>query len=120
MTTLADIARVEREMHSVGGGGASCFNCQQWADTIAAYISAQRERDAATGWQPIETVPKDGTYVLLWNGGWRGVGKFHEPYDDLDPYPEFEDEHSEFITPAPIRWMHIPAAPSGTKENGDG
>ena len=41
MTTLADLERVERELR------ATQFTKDiRWADTIAAYVKAQRERDA--------------------------------------------------------------------------
>jgi hypothetical protein len=47
MTTLADLERVERELRGVDDQSLSCARCDWWADTIAAYVAAQRERDAA-------------------------------------------------------------------------
>ena len=50
MTTLDDLARVERELRDAGKtdfaieSGTGNY-LALWADTIAAYIAAQRERD---------------------------------------------------------------------------
>ena len=63
-----------------------------------------------TGWQPIETAPKDGTKIDLWADGgrlvdarWRSISEMHE--DDPETYawywPEIETE-GEYA-----RWVEV-------------
>lgn len=123
MTTIDDLARVERELRSESarnhGHGFYEYakGVEGWANTIAAYIAAQ-------SWRPIETAPRDGSWFLVWNGNWVGVAKYREPYDDTDPCPSWEDESGHFITPQPTIWQPLPEPPNtkaeGFKENSDG
>lgn len=135
MSTIADLERVERELRDVAakfiaiGWDTSAKVELQWADTIAAYIAsakaasqpeaapAQNSEAVTTGWRPIETAPRDGSWFLVWNGNWVGVAKYREPYDDTDPCPSWEDESGHFITPQPTIWQPLPEPP---KENTNG
>lgn len=138
MTTLDDLARVERELRDesrrlLGGGFQSdttaAYKVNIMADTIAAYIAsakaasqpeaapAQNSEAVTTGWRSIETAPRDGSWFLVWNGNWVGVAKYREPYDDTDPCPSWEDETGHFITPQPTIWQPLPEPP---KENTNG
>ena len=118
MTTLDDLARVERELREyVSILESHLYNqpdraswVENKADTIAAFIAAQ-------GWRSIETAPRDGSWFLVWNGHWVGVAKYREPYDDTDPCPSWEDESGHFITPQPTIWQPLPEPP---KENTNG
>ena len=118
MSTLADLERVERELRDDAsphlGDGWSLHRKRQ-ADTIAAFI-------AEHGWQPIETAPRDGAFVLVWNGYWISAAKYWEPYDGTyrRGWVSETTELLELIEPQPTHWMPLPAAPSGTKENSDG
>lgn len=123
MTTIDDLARVERELREEAVLANS--TAEGWflsmADTIAAYIEAQ-------GWQPIETAPKcdccppvdawvkscllgrfDGHGWITW------VGQM-----DSGMWLEGNSRRSYGDSEMPTHWMPLPAAPSGTKENGDG
>jgi len=102
MTTLADLARVERELRAEYIVGKSGYvpNELDWADTIAAYIKTQ-------GWQPIETAPRDGHQVDLWaedcrftNCWWRFGRWVYEVYPD-----QIEDVKE------PTHWMPLPEPP---------
>jgi hypothetical protein len=71
------------------------------------------------GWQPIETAPKDGTFVLLY---------CEDPDPEYEPYciqgwfesgafdNRWYEAHSENpIRPSPRHWMPLPAAPVDEK-----
>ena len=72
-------------------------------------IDAGRQSIACTnGWRPIETAPKDGTKVLLWNNGGMDIYWWHEnKYDDI---PNWISETG--WTPAtPNHWQPLPKPP---------
>jgi len=65
-------------------------------------------------WQPIETAPKDGTFVLLsghelpvWQGSWVGrVGRY-----PINGWTRF---NSVDIDWSPTHWMPLPEPPKDT------
>jgi hypothetical protein len=84
----------------------------QWSiDALRAYIAQNREAAAVSGWQPIETAPKDGSRLWLY---WptrnetdrQSVGWWHESVHGcwwMDP----ADTESE----GPTHWRELPAPP---------
>ena len=109
MTTLDDLAKVERELREsfpdfareeFAGYGRNAIH--GWADTIAAYIAAQREREAVNGWQPMETAPKGLPILTLMKHGaiegeWDGETAGGYYWRDMEWYP--------------THWMPLPAPP---------
>jgi hypothetical protein len=83
-------------------------------------ITAWADRLTALGWRPIETAPKDGTDVLLFEAGfvpgqyvtnWR---KFTDGFGDQ--YEGWASPDSGELGPcrmAPTHWMPLPPAPQG-------
>lgn len=65
---------------------------------------AQREQ-----WQPIETAPKDGTYVLLYCD-YYGIGRC--VWDDWRGVWRSDDPNHGIGFPQPTHWMPLPAAPT--------
>lgn len=65
----------------------------------------------ANGWQPIETAPKDGTYmVLLLPSGFRYViGRWFAFGQEIHGSTGFWEAHATTITPT--HWIPLPAAP---------
>lgn len=58
-----------------------------------------------------DKLPEVGVFVLLWNGHWRGVGRYCG--DDVeDDVERWQDETTEYITPEPTHWMALPAPPA--------
>lgn len=90
-----------------------------------------------SGWQPIETAPKDGTSVLIFGTKWRfdwagdrdesfaAVCSWCEPMDDESGW---SIDHSTYYTTdclVPTHWMPLPEPPvqateAGTAETGTG
>lgn len=69
-------------------------------------------------WIPVEEkMPPEDKWILLYNGHWRGVGKYnHDEYfepNDEDGFksPEWSDETGDFINPDPTHWMPLPEPP---------
>ncbi len=114
---------VERDMQKV----SDAFSPTR-AESAEADLKRARE---ALAWQPIETAPKDGTWVLLWSASdesvWTGLWRdrellpatVREIWPDLDGkwckdiYVAYDREHHPY---QPIHevthWMPAPARPS--------
>ena len=56
-------------------------------------------------WQPIETAPKDGTDVLLYEDGEQYVARWFKT-DGGQFFNEAEYQHN------PTHWMHLPNPPT--------
>ena len=80
-------------------------------ESEAALAAALKERE----WQPIETAPKDGTGVLLWNGYRRCYGWFSSYADGSSGWhlrPIFVNEPFEPAAFIPdTHWQPLPAPP---------
>jgi hypothetical protein len=59
---------------------------------------------ASSGWQPIETAPKDGTEVLIWPREITGTAIYSHG-EWVDPNEEYAESH-------PTHWMPMPAGPT--------
>jgi hypothetical protein len=70
-----------------------------------------RAEAKSTGWQPIETAPKDGTQVLLWIDGIEPrprISFWSERGSDSGWY-SVQSRH--FIATIVTHWMPLPTAP---------
>lgn len=82
------------------------------ADNFVLYTHPKAE----PGWQPIETAPKDGTNILLFNDKgnmatalWQGTGPMEGWWLRGGNKPDyFFNGHR-----SPTHWMPLPAAPQG-------
>ena len=100
-------------------------------DALASAIAALRAQPPApSGWQPIETAPKDGTLVDLFVDGHREadccwhrldweIAHLQWPTDSMGwaTWSERDGEYGRF-DPAPTHWQPFPAppqTPEGTK-----
>ena len=84
----------------------------------------------AGGWLPIETAPKDGTYVLVWVRGEAAVTKWiNDPFGKCwgittPPHPNNPDQSRTYsnvgprgwegvvIDAGPSHWQPLPASPA--------
>lgn len=105
---------------------------------LRAELSASCEREARTGWRPIDTAPKDGRKVILFyrnsHNNARTVmarwltdeqaaesdadgvgleGGWYECIDNWDDYTEVSIHQGE-----PSHWMPLPCPPSATVSEG--
>ena len=68
----------------------------------------------AQAWQPIESAPKDGTVILLWDAEFTGVrvARWHStlPYVNLAEGGYWQSAHSYHGVKA-THWMPLPAPP---------
>lgn len=100
------------------GGYKQPFTRAFWKAWQAALATQpQAPQGAVTGWQPIETAPKDRC-ILLWNsrlgairGDWRTdkYSKKPRPYWSHDLERVFGVLHAR--AHQPTHWMPLPAAP---------
>lgn len=145
MTTLADLERVGREIRAENPVTKSGYvpNELDWADTIAAFVREQREREAnmlalaeavnqriaKREWQPIETAPKCDCCppVDAWvkscllgrfdGHGWiTWVGQM-----DSGMWLESNSRRGYGDSEMPTHWMPLPPPPTTTtEENANG
>lgn len=71
-------------------------------------------------WQPIETAPRDGTDIIVWDGEVRTVtlwGKVsHVPIFGFLGVWGSDIEDVDLMNPQPTHWMPMPNPPSGPKQ----
>ena len=85
-----------------------------------AELAASREREARLRWQPIETAPRDGSYVLVSNGHGVWVARFKDVYQSgwkpPTPWQSMMLNHDHIPSAkrsgSPTHWMPLPAAPA--------
>src|SRR5690606_36923841 len=88
-------------------------------DAMRAYramLSAAPTPPVDDGWQPIETAPRDGTDVLLWDGEEIFVGYWSDSIW-VSPGAWVKEEHrSDTVTYLPTHWQPLPAAPTEARD----
>jgi len=120
--TVAELREHAQRFRNVQGLGELAYAHQLLADAYEDLADARESR-----WQPIETAPKDGTQILLWNGAHRFLA-----YWDKD-FSSSWDEEREISIPVgawtdgtvaswgyeennqikePTHWMPLPEPPS--------
>jgi len=83
------------------------------------------ENEKLTGWQSIETAPKDGTRVLLWLGApwsYAEVACWYEPWDGWSNDPLEENRTDEICgigKRVPTHWQPLPTPPGTTRAPAD-
>jgi hypothetical protein len=78
-------------------------DCNKWAARAKA---AEAKLSAPSAWQPMETAPKDGRFVLLWHPDWSGAafGSWTNEFQWGDPHT--------FTWPTqPTMWHPCPPLP---------
>lgn len=93
---------------------------------IARAEAAERELAELQAWQPIETAPKDGTFVLIAEKGEVYKANWQQDYGVIcyptSPYRwcvygSYQDEQGGYeIINEPIGWQPLPAPPEAENE----
>lgn len=84
------------------------YDAERLKRALSAHPSAVAPQPSGDGWQPIETAPKDGTYILgnkkFWDAGWSPrVMRWEKESWRTDP----GNLHQE-----PTMWCPLPASPA--------
>lgn len=83
-------------------------------------LYANPQPPAQGAWQPIETAPKDGTDVLLWEDGEMFVSHWGAVLDHGGRYNAWLEPNPRELEPnpcAPTHWMPLLAPPAMAKES---
>ena len=83
------------------------------------YLAAAPQPAVAAGWQSIETAPKDGSYLLLWEQysdapfvGYWSDGSWSVSHEHVDAEGGWDGANVVDALSMPItHWMPLPAAP---------
>ena len=100
----------------------------QEAEQLRAELAASREREARMLWQPIETAPRDGSYVLVSNGHGVWVARFKSVYQSgwkpPSPWQSMMLNHDHIPSAkrngSPTHWMPLQAPPAALAEGAQG
>ena len=74
-----------------------------------ARLFALARRGAEAGWRPIETAPKDGTHVLIYNGHWHITAWEANQWRPIHTYNS--------LVMGATHWMPLPAPPQAPESN---
>ena len=116
---LADIGDADREP---GDDLAWCEDraAQALAKPREAIEALRAELAKPDGWMPIDTAPKDGTYILLGStdGAWiaRNYPVYVSGYRPEDPWQSMMLNHEHmgrYPKAKPTHWMPLPPSPQG-------
>lgn len=89
------------------------WRAQEYAHMWSGFVAARRTTPDREAWQPIETAPKDGKRVLVFEPGSRGgVWVAH--------FLRYPGKPDQWVNPGchkinPSHWMPLPTAPTSDK-----
>jgi hypothetical protein len=103
--------------------GADAATLYDWASRLGEWFTNEGDAKftsppAPSGWQPIESAPRDGRAVLLWAPEWRdypAIGTWHEKVGAWDSDAGTMEDGPSFSPDAlggPSHWMPLPPAPT--------
>ena len=90
------------------------------ADTITRLNEEVERLRAAQSWQPIETAPRDGTWIVgLVDGAYPAIMYWAPLSGYGERYPWIGRDHSAYREESVAHWMPLPPPPALTKEKID-
>lgn len=87
-------------------------NSESMKNELVAGVAANARNDTPTGWQPIETAPKDQTPIDIWANGRRMPNMSRFGVDNKDVYFDATTSECVFIVVV-THWMPLPTPPQG-------
>ena len=82
-----------------------------------ATLRAAAETLRGTQWQPIETAPKDGTWVFMTTRcGILNIARWNKRHPDLGMHGRWESKSNASHILRPTHWMPLPAIPTQDAE----
>ena len=73
------------------------------------------KRETKAKWLPIETAPKDGTDIIVWDGEIRTITSWgktaHVPIYGWLQVAWGNPEDADLMDPPPLKWMPLPLPP---------
>jgi len=111
-----------------GGWGELCVYYYTAAQMHEHYAAGVRAGMGQSQWQPIDSAPKDGTWILIWEQygenpfvGYWGSGRWNASHEHVDAEGGWDGAVVvDAITQDLVsHWMPLPAAPKGTAMSKD-
>lgn len=120
---LAETVEPDFKRHALLGALDSQAACDYIYELIDAFpdllaalvLRAGEQTTEETRWQPIETAPKDGTLVLVFDEGLMVVSHWFD--DEVNGKSGWWD--SGIMEPPPQSWMPLPTPPSQPPTTGE-
>ena len=117
MTNEIEQARDAVNQYFEAASGFECKQCPKPSDEMLSaairsfdHICNFLDREIEGGWQPIETAPKDGTWIMVY---WPTMGIGQYPFvvfwdEGWQPARYSDRDYGEAF---PTHWMPLPPAP---------
>jgi hypothetical protein len=125
MASTTDRSALVDQLHGMLASFSNTTMCSKrradaWCATLTAAIGALAPPSAQTGWQPIETAPKDGTRIVTFGR----LGHVIVGYDaERKHMPEKQqslgyscwrvDWDGEYLASEPTHWIPLLESPEG-------
>jgi hypothetical protein len=126
-----EVATIRARLNDQFPLAAKLYPDSLWGAYNEGVLAQQAAPAIPEGWQPIETAPKDGTYIMLTNGvnvaqGWwehqepcirenrDTMGNYIDQQED-DGFDDWLDCEGG-MQQSPTHWMPLPPAPEGEKK----
>lgn len=116
-----ELDRLTTELAALKAGNEQAlFSAAKELERMDAELAAAKKENE---WQPIETAPKDGSYVLVTSGGKPWIARFHPVYQSgyrpQDPWQSMMLNHlhieAKYQINTPTHWKPLPAPPDAAK-----
>ncbi len=115
--TIGAVEHRARSLNGYAPGGYMCKCCicgEQFTGdkrAVSCFYCAIAPVAAMTGWQPIETAPKDGTRILIFAG--YGLGVMTGAWLERQGREAFAEIAGRNVDPT--KWMPLPPPPEDTE-----
>ena len=78
---------------------------------VSADLAPNTQGGETMKWQPIETAPKDGTTVLVYEGYYKSGDLIHTAQYSARQWVVLDGMEGDFMLEDPTHWMPLPEPP---------